>query len=127
MSGFWSRMFGRSTPKTGTATMAKERLQFILVHDRLHLSPETLKAMKEEILAVISKYVAVSASDVDIALKQIDRHSNMLVAEIPFSKGPDPKIDYSDEDEKPRTGKPTLPAADVDDQAASSPLGEETG
>ena len=84
MSRFFDRMLGREG-KT-SANTAKERLQFILVHDRINLPPEQLQAMKEEILAVISKYVAVDSERVDIALQQRDRQNNMLVAEIPFTK-----------------------------------------
>jgi cell division topological specificity factor len=64
--------------------MAKERLQFILVHDRINLPPERLVAMKAEILDVISKYVAVEREKVDIGLVQRDRDS-LIKAEIPFS------------------------------------------
>jgi cell division topological specificity factor len=85
MFGFFDRMLGRGK-KTGSASTAKERLQFILVHDRIDLPPERLKAMKDEILAVISKYVSVYTQDVEIALEQRDRKGSMLVAEIPFSK-----------------------------------------
>lgn len=84
MSGFFDRILGRN--RESSASKAKERLQFVLVHDRINLPPERLKAMKEEILAVISKYVAVSSDEVDIALEQRDRNNNMLIAEIPFSK-----------------------------------------
>jgi len=93
MSGFFDRMLGRGS-KEHSASTAKERLQFILVHDRINLPPEQLRAMKEEIVAVISKYVAVESDKVDIALQQRDRQNSMLVAEIPFSKarisGPGP-------------------------------------
>jgi len=84
-------MLGRG-PKSGTGSKAKERLQFILVHDRINLPPEQLEAMKQEILQVISKYVSVDAKNVDIALQNRER-SPAIVAEIPFTKpveGPDP-------------------------------------
>lgn len=100
MSGFFDRMLGRNA-KENSANQAKQRLQFVLVHDRINLPPERMAAMKEEILAVISKYVAVSSGDVDITLQQQDRNNNRLVAEIPFSKpiiGGDP-----DEDEEPQS------------------------
>ena len=100
MSGFWDRILGRSR-SPGSADKAKERLQFILLHDRISLPPERLKMMKEEILAVISKYVAVTGSDIDIALKQRDRHSSMLIAEIPFLKGIQPPHQEAVEDEVP--------------------------
>lgn len=85
MAGFFDRMLGRGR-ESGSAHQAKERLQFVLVHDRINLPPERLKEMKDEILAVISKYVDVDREEVDIALEQRDRHNNMLVAEIPFTK-----------------------------------------
>jgi cell division topological specificity factor len=91
MSSFFERIFGRG--KLHSATTAKERLQFVLVHDRINLPPERLKAMKQEILEVISKYVAVSAEEVDIALEQRDRNKNFLRAEIPFSIS----LEYTDE------------------------------
>jgi cell division topological specificity factor len=83
MSGIIDRLLGRGQNK-GSGAIAKERLQFILVHDRINLPPERLEAMKEEILAVISKYVSVDSEHVDIALQSRDR-GNLLVAEIPFS------------------------------------------
>ncbi len=87
MSNLFDRMLGRG--RETSANTAKQRLQFVLVHDRINLPADKLKAMKEEILAVISKYVAVAGDDVDIALHQRDRNSNLLIAEIPFSKSLD--------------------------------------
>ena len=82
MSGLFDRMRGRSR---GSAQEAKERLQFILFHDRIDLPPEQLEEMKKEILMVISKYVSIEQDRVDIALQQRQRDS-LIVAEIPFSK-----------------------------------------
>lgn len=84
MAGFWDRMLGRGGK--GSGATAKERLQFVLFHDRINLSPEKLELMKKEILAVISKYVDIDEDHVDIALQQGDRRGSMLVAEIPFIK-----------------------------------------
>ncbi len=83
MSSFLDRMLGRTGSK-GSSSKAKERLQFVLVHDRMNLPPEQMDAMKQEILAVISKYVQIDARNVEIALQQRDRDS-LLVAEIPFA------------------------------------------
>ena len=85
MAGFFDRLLGRGAGK-GSGATAKERLQFVLVHDRINLPPERLQAMKAEILAVISRYVEVDSANVDIALQQRDRDS-LIVAEIPFSGG----------------------------------------
>jgi cell division topological specificity factor len=85
MTSFLDRLFGRGLNR-GSGNTAKERLQFILVHDRINLPPERLAAMKAEILEVISKYVAVDSEHVDIFLEQRARDS-LIKAEIPFSGG----------------------------------------
>ncbi len=82
MSSFLERLFGRISSK-GSGAQAKERLQFVLLHDRLNLSPERMEALKQEILAVISKYVSVDADALDVALVRGDSASK-LVAEVPF-------------------------------------------
>lgn len=84
MSSFWDRLFGRATNK-GSGTTAKERLSFVLVHDRINLAPEKMEAMKREILEVISKYVQIDDDAVDISLLNRDRAS-LIVAEIPFNR-----------------------------------------
>jgi cell division topological specificity factor len=111
MAGFLDWVFGRAN-KPKTSATAKERLQFILVHDRIHLPPEHLEMMKQEILAVISKYVDVDGDNVDIALQKRDRES-LLVAEVPFSRrteGIEPEDDPPelDENDAPlRDNRPT--------------------
>jgi cell division topological specificity factor len=84
MSGLFDKMLGRN--KDSSAQVAKERLQLVLVHDRINLPPERLREMKAEIIAVISKYVAVTNEGVEVILEQRDREDSRLIAEIPFSK-----------------------------------------
>jgi cell division topological specificity factor len=109
MVGFFDWMLGRGKDNsTGSANRAKERLQVVLVHDRINIAPEQLDAMKREILEVISKYVNVSSDHVDIALHQHDRNSNKIVAEIPFS------ATITDEDPDENNDLPTF---DDDDQS----------
>src|SRR5664279_911582 len=84
MIEFLDRLLKR-TPTKKSGSMAKERLQFVLLHDRINLPPERMEAMKAEILAVISKYVSIDSENVDIALQKRERAS-LLVAEIPFLK-----------------------------------------
>jgi cell division topological specificity factor len=100
MAGFFDRMLGRGNHK-GSGATAKERLQVVLVHDRINLPPEKLQEMKREILAVISKYVAVDTAHTDIVLQQSgDRRTNMLVAEIAFTRSQEidsDEFDYTDE------------------------------
>jgi cell division topological specificity factor len=112
MVSFFDKMLGRPAKKTGST--AKERLQFVLVHDRINLPPEQLKMMKAEILAVISKYVKVDEDNVDIELQQGDRRGSLLVAEIPFRGTPGELARDADED-KPATAH-VQSAANEDDE-----------
>jgi cell division topological specificity factor len=80
MSNLIDRLLGRSP---ASAQTAKERLQFVLIHDRTDISPAVMEAMKDEIIAVISKHVSIDRSAVEINLTQQDRE-NRLVANIPL-------------------------------------------
>jgi len=87
MSGFFDRMLGRGNQPKSSSSTAKDRLKFVLVHDRMEVAPEKLKAMREEILAVIAKYVPdIDPGSVDISFEQSDRYNNKLIAQIPFTK-----------------------------------------
>lgn len=103
MAGFFDRMLGRGN-KEGSGTVAKNRLQVVLVHDRINLPPERLRELKAELLAVIAKYVPIDHDSVDIAVEQPDRNSSRLVAQIPFGKGkmlhlPDDAREYTEDDD----------------------------
>jgi cell division topological specificity factor len=45
--------------KNGSKATAKKRLQFALIYDRLEVSDDNLKAMQDEIVAVISRYFVI--------------------------------------------------------------------
>lgn len=73
--------------KSSSKEVAKDRLKLILIHDRGDLSPQLLEMIKSEILGVISKYVEIESSDVEIALTRTDSsegNSPALVANIPI-------------------------------------------
>ena len=84
MTSFLNRLLGRG--KRGSSATAKDRLRFVLQHDRINLPPERMEEMKRDILAVIVKYVVVDKDRVEIALEQRDRNQSKLVAEIPVVK-----------------------------------------
>jgi cell division topological specificity factor len=78
-------MFDRLlSSQTTSANQAKERLQFVLIHDRSDLSPGKLEDLKDEIIQLISKYVDIDQKQVDITLTQ-DRSNQRLVADIPLA------------------------------------------
>jgi cell division topological specificity factor len=69
--------------QTGSSSIAKERLQLVLVTDRSELTPEKMQQMKDEIIDVICKYVSVAREKVEINFEQRQR-DNWLVADIPL-------------------------------------------
>jgi len=61
--------------KKKTATVAKERLQIILAHERSGRGasrPDYLPALQRELVAVISKYVSIKAEDIKVHLEKQD-------------------------------------------------------
>jgi cell division topological specificity factor len=76
--GFLSFFLG---DKPSSASQAKERLQFILAHERndRSRSPDYLPALQRELLAVISKYVHINADDIKV---QLERQDNLEVLAV---------------------------------------------
>lgn len=68
--------------KKKTASVAKERLQIILAHERDGRSaatPDYLPDLQRELIAVISKYIKINASDLKV---NIERQDNLEVLEV---------------------------------------------
>ncbi len=68
--------------KKKTANLAKERLQFILMHERDGRSPAEphyLPDLQRELIAVISKYVKINPADIKVNL---ERQDNLEVLEV---------------------------------------------
>jgi cell division topological specificity factor len=78
--GFLDRLFGKSEPPS--SKIAKERLQLVLVHDRVKISAAMLDQMKDELITVISRYVEIEPDGVEVTFTQTKRESR-LVADIP--------------------------------------------
>lgn len=57
---------------SSTASVAKERLQIIISHERTQRSaPDYLPKLQEEILAVIAKYVPIDREKVSVNLERL--------------------------------------------------------
>ncbi len=68
------------SPKKQTASIAKERLQIIVAHERNKRSqPDYLPKLQQELLAVIRKYVEIDQDDVDV---QVDQNGGCSVLEL---------------------------------------------
>jgi cell division topological specificity factor len=68
----WRKIFG-SDKKTNTASTAKERLMVVVAHQRGYGSAAPyLPQLREEILAVVRKYVHVPDTSVQVQVQQKD-------------------------------------------------------
>lgn len=68
--------------KKKSASVAKERLQIILAHERSGRNPgqpDYLPALQRELMVVISKYVNIDESDLKI---NFERQENLEVLEV---------------------------------------------
>ena len=69
--------------KKKTASVAKERLQIILAHERSGRnpsgSPDYLPALQRDLVAVISKYIKIDVQDIKVNL---ERQDNLEVLEV---------------------------------------------
>lgn len=80
---WFSRFFGQ---KEASSSVAKRRLQMVLVHDRSDVSPGLIAQIKDDIIEVIAKRLAIDPEHVVVNLSQSARESR-LVAEIPLLSG----------------------------------------
>ena len=76
---FFDRLFGRKN----SADSAKERLQLVLIHDRTDLTPAELDLLRDDLIATISRHVAIDAQAVQIDVEH-DGRSQRLIADIPL-------------------------------------------
>jgi cell division topological specificity factor len=68
--------------KKKTASVAKERLQIILAHERSGRNagqPDYLPALQRDLVAVISKYIRIDPQDIKVNL---ERQDNLEVLEV---------------------------------------------
>lgn len=73
--------FGKKPSKTTSAQMAKERLKVVIAHERAArgAAPVYLEQMRDEILDVVRKYVAVGDDQVRF---DIERDGEMEILEV---------------------------------------------
>ncbi|OIN96028.1 MAG: cell division topological specificity factor MinE [Anaerolineae bacterium CG1_02_58_13] len=75
-------MFNFFRPKRSAAS-AKERLQLVLIHDRTDLTPAALEALKDDLIAAISRHIEIDPNAVRINVAH-DGREQRLVADIPL-------------------------------------------
>lgn len=72
--------------KKTSASVAKDRLQLILINERGNgMAPDYLPQLQRELVAVISKYVKIDPDDIKINL---DRQDSIEILEVKIEMPP---------------------------------------
>ena len=77
------RIFGKEPH--GSKNIAKERLRFVLVHDRVNTSPQFMEVLKDDMIKVISNYMEINEKEMEVSLST-SKSSVALVANIPINR-----------------------------------------
>jgi cell division topological specificity factor len=60
------RFFGEKS----SGETARRRMQVVLMHDRLDLTPEMMEALKNDIMSVLSRYMEIDHNTIRVDLEQ---------------------------------------------------------
>lgn len=74
--------------KKTSSNVAKDRLKLVLVSDRAGCSPEIMEQIKNDIIAVISRYVEIDQEGLDIKITQTESEGNNGVVPALFANIP---------------------------------------
>jgi cell division topological specificity factor len=80
---FLERLFGRQ--EKSAKSVAKDRLRFVLMHDRADIPAPMMEEMRKEILQVLSKYVDIDENSLDVSLERAEG-TVALIANIPIRR-----------------------------------------
>lgn len=81
-SGLKRGIFGNGTPggrNDASKSLAKSRLQFVLVQDRAGMSSDEMGKFKHELVSVIEKYFKIEKDKFDITYKRAGDSTTLLI------------------------------------------------
>ena len=60
------RLFGEKP----SGQIARKRMQFVLMHDRMDITPDVMEAVKNDIIAVLSRYMEIDNKSIKVDFEQ---------------------------------------------------------
>ena len=79
------RKWFKSSDDADSKNVAKDRLRLVLVHDRSMLPPETLDALRAELVEVVSRYFEVDRGTLSMDVQRT-RESWALMVNLPLRR-----------------------------------------
>ncbi len=77
------KIFGKEP--AGSKDIAKQRLQLVLVHDRVNVSPQFMEVLKDDMIKVISNYMEINEQEMEVNLTS-SKSQVALIANIPVHR-----------------------------------------
>lgn len=65
MLGILRRFLGEKS----TGQLARKRMQFVLMHDRIDITPDIMEAVKNDIIQVLSRYMEIDTRSISVNLE----------------------------------------------------------
>ena len=84
IANFFRKLVKSEAKQTNSKDTAKERLKLVLIHDRASLSPGLVEELRQDLIAVISKYMEFDEQALDVQVNSEDNIA-MLEVNIPIS------------------------------------------
>jgi cell division topological specificity factor len=53
-----------------SGNIARQRMQFVLMHDRVDITPDIMEAVKNDIIKVLSRYMEIDNRSIKVDLEQ---------------------------------------------------------
>ncbi len=75
LNGILSKILG----KGGSREVAKKRLQFALVYDKLEVSKDILSDLQDDIIEVISRYFEIDKGSLKLDIQRMDDKTALVV------------------------------------------------
>lgn len=60
------RFFGEKA----SGQVARQRMQVVLMHDRIDMTPDIMESLKNDIMAVLSRYMEIDQKTIQVDLEQ---------------------------------------------------------
>lgn len=79
------RKWFKNSDDADSKNIAKDRLRLVLVHDRSMLPPETLDALRAELVEVVSRYFEVDRGTLSMDVQRT-RESWALMVNLPLRR-----------------------------------------
>ncbi|MGH8070628.1 MAG: cell division topological specificity factor MinE [Candidatus Entotheonellia bacterium] len=79
------KWFGKGSDDADSKNIAKDRLRLVLVHDRSMLPPETLDALRKELIEVVSRYFEVDHATLSMDVQRT-REAWALMVNLPLRR-----------------------------------------